>query len=396
MSRGSKALGMCVRQHRGRESKKSMAAKVGRGVRWLTAVEAGELAPMWDDLIKLARAIEPDRRKAFLDDITILLYQEAELERLKRELRDKLDAGMAEDMTTMTQIYAGQSRLLMPVVMAPTVLGHLQAYLEMVALDLPEYGDRLKAGAAEAALLTAVLMYRLGFTTEAHANSLIASGLAMESGHSVVHAYVLAVRESFMYCSGTLGGDGGDPAQARVLLDQAIELAGPSPEPTAAATFHAWRAVQHASLGDGLAAGRDLDMADQALSKRTDGDRDLIGLGVTTELDLKIERAICAVHLGQPRDVINTLDPSTLDGHPSTGWRAARMADLAAAHAQAGDQDEAVRLLLRAVDLVEAARDPWRMLRVQGTRQRWLPNNHSGAGIEELDRRLAAVVPLAS
>jgi hypothetical protein len=417
---GSRALGMCMRRHRSGRPVKVMADALDKSERWLAYVEAGRAVPDWEDLIGFATVLGPAAGGAFLDDAVPLLYEEAEINRVKqqimqavrrREFLGVLGAGAVADMervgrvlqglgvdkTTveemrgLTDMYAAQSRVGTPGLVIPTLQAHLRNFLELVNIASGNLAEELKRGAAEAALLAGVLLYRADCSAEALHYSLLASGLAKESGYPVIHAYVLAVRAGISLAPSVHGGDGGSAHAAWRLLDQAIGIMGSKLTPPESATLHSWRAVQYGALGNAEAAYRDFEIAEAALSKRAVVDRDLISLGIQSELDLKVERVICAVQLSRPHDVLSVLDDATLNAHPSTGWKVGRLADLAAAQAQDGDRDLAVRLLIEATDLMASARDPWRAWRVKGTRRRWLADHRSGDDVEELDRRLAAI-----
>jgi hypothetical protein len=121
---------------------------------------------------------------------------------------------------------------------------------------------------------------------------------------------------------------------------------------------------------------------------------DWTGLGARTQEEFAADsRAVCAVLAKQPREVLRILESPSVNTHSSAGWRAARMSDLAAAHAQLGDAEEAVNVLLHATDLAESGKDFWRLRRIHGIRQRWMPTNYSSDALKELDNKLAGAVP---
>jgi tetratricopeptide (TPR) repeat protein len=417
---GSRALGMCMRRHRSGRPVKVMADALDKSERWLAYVEAGRAVPDWEDLIGFATVLGPAAGGAFLDDAVPLLYEEAEINRVKqqimqavqrREFLGVLGAGAvadmervgrvlqglgvdrvtADEMRGLNDLYIAQSRRGSPALIIPALQAHLRNYLELITGAPTGIGDELRRGAAEAALLAGLLLYRMECFPEALHYSLLASGLAKESRHPAVQAYVLAVRVDMLYSFSTTGGASGDPHEAIRLLNQALELMGPKPPASEASTFYAWRSVHHAAVGDAGGAERDLESAVRALSQRGAFDRDLIGLGVQSEVEIKVERSMCRIFLSQPQSVISELDINMVKRHPSAGWKAARLADLAAAHSQEGDGEHAVGLLLQAADLLAVGRDPWRRRRLQGVRRRWLADHKSGDDVAELDRRLAAI-----
>jgi hypothetical protein len=418
---GSKALGACIKRHRAGRPLQVVADAADKSKRWLAYVEAGKASPNWNELVAIASVLGPVEGPAFLDDVSRLLFEEAEVERLKRNVmrgiqrREFLgvlgagalvdmerlgrvlqglgvDAGVIGEMGKLTRLYADQSRTMAPGVVIPGLQAHMRNYLDL-AMTAPEGMNKsLKAGAAEAAILTGVLSFRVGHPTEAMHYWVMASGLASESGHATAQAYAVVVRREMALNPANWGGVGGDPQETRRALDQGLAILGSKSRTAAAATFHAWRSEAQAVLGDAAAAARDIEAADSLLSKvdSTSFSEDFTGIGVHAQQELTAQRAACAVLLRQSSQVLELLEPSRPNSHPSPGWRAARMSDLAAAYAQRGSNDQAVSVLLEATDLAVTAKDPWRLRRLRGIRRRWLPATLSGETIQQLDHKLAS------
>jgi hypothetical protein len=414
---GNKALGECFRRYREPKPQRAVAGAIGKSTRWLAYVEAGRAMPDCDDLVAVASMLGGGQGPAFLHEALTLLYEEVEMDRVKSQIRDnlhrraflgglgavtlvdleRLESGpekrietrTLEEMKAFTQFCVNQSRALAPGVVLSALEAHMRGFVDLIGAAPGHTTSDLQAAAAEAALLTAVLSYRMDLTAEATQNLLLASGLAAESGHITVQANVLAM-QGLMHSVPAQGWARGDAQRARALYDQALTIIGPEPAGVAGATFYAWRAVQQATLGEATAAARDLEAAQHALAREGSVD-DLTGLGVRNELDLAVEHAVSAIQLRQPKQVLTALDMKAVGRHPSAGWRAARIAELAAAHAQSGEVDESVRLLLEAVDVLSPARDAWRSRRLQGVRNVWLPKGISGESVEALDQRLAAL-----
>jgi hypothetical protein len=424
---GSKALGICIKRHRGRRSQKVLADMVERSMRWMAYVEAGKTDVGWSDLVSIATALGRIEGRAFLDDAMSLLYEEAnvdvakkdafsavqrraflgvlgsgavasqvDVERIGQALQGMhaVDSALVGEMEQLGRLYTDQSRVMAPAIALPAVRLHLQNYLELLTEAPSGIADGLKKSAAEMALLAGVLSYRTGQTPEALRHWLLASALAAESQHDLVSAYVVGTRITLLNAPAARGGSkDGDPRKARSGLDQALALAGPRPAGILGMSLYCWRASNHALLGDATAAARDLESASKALGK-PDSVGDPTGVGIRSELDLSVERVICAVELGRPAEVESVLDAGrAIASHPSLGWQAARTSELAAAHAQRGAIDQAAGTLLKAVDLAIASKDLWRVRWVQGIRERWIPANFSSEALGEVDSRLGAVLP---
>jgi hypothetical protein len=415
---GSRALGMCVKRHRGRRPVKVLADALERSERWLSYLEAGETSAAWEDLIAIANTLGPTAGRAFLDDAVPLLYEEAEIERVRRDVMQAVqrreflgvlgagaaidferlggvlrglgvDAQTVSEMKTFTQVCADQSRLLAPGIVISNLQGHLRNFMDLVATVAGEIETPLKAGAAEAALLAGTLTFRMGFRAEANHYWLLARGLASEGRHHIAHAYVLAVQAALVYSPVPSGGYGGDPKQAQSLLDQALAIAGPKPPAEAVVVIHKWRAEQFAAMGDEVRTQRDLDATAKAYAQLGRVE-DFTGLGSRTpELEQISNRANCAMLLQKPKDVIGLLETDEVMNYGSPGWRSARKSEIAAAYAQLHENELAATTLLEATDLAVASRDPWRLHWVKGTRNRWLPQDETGA-YKELDHRLAS------
>jgi hypothetical protein len=422
---GSKALGFCLRRHRGRRTQQVLADMLGKSLRWVLYAESGRADLGWTELVAIATALGPSDGRAFLDDAMALLYEEAEMGRLNKELLDALqrrdflailgagaaidmerlgrtlqglgvDSHVSNEMAKLTRLYVDQSRQTPPGVVVSALQVHLRDYLEL-AIGAPEQiGRSLKGGAAEAALLAGILVFRLGHAPEASHYWMMAKGLAEESGHTVVKAFVFAAQGSTALSPGNFGGVGGDAKQARRLLDQALSALGGKARGIAPATIHAWRSVQHAILNDSDAASRDLELASRLLgnsrSSMSSSDEPT-GLAARTQADVEAERAVCAVYLRRAAETINILEPGQVaNHHPSPGWKVARMADLAAAYAQRGEADRAVTVLLEATDIAVGAKEPWRLRRVKGIRQTQVPASYTSEALGELDLKLGSAL----
>jgi hypothetical protein len=422
---GSRALGVCIRKHRGHRTVQVLADALGKSARWLAYVEAGRAAPDWVDLIAITRMLGPVDGPIFLKEAVLLLIEEAEVARVKaevmaavqrREFLASLGLGATidmerlghalhgvginqatvEELNKLSRWYAQQSRALAPAVMVSSLQAHLRDHFELIAAAPESVSRDLKASAAEVALLAGVLAFRLAHSSEAFHYWMLAAGLADESGHRVAQASAVAVQGTMAFQPSNHGGEGGDPKLVLRRLNQALEILGSKAKGLAVAPFHAWRAEPKAALGDAAGAQHDLEIAEASLANASDEPlQDSTGLGPRTLAEFAADSKVaCAVLLQRPRQVLEILGSGVPETNPSSGWRSARMADLAAAHAQQGDHDHAATVLLEATDLALASGDNWRFRRLRGVRRRWLSDKLTGAVIGELDQKLS-VAPLA-
>src|SRR4030088_2073294 len=80
---GSRALGACVRKHRGPRPVHVLADALGKSVRWMAYVEAGRAAPDWLDLIAITHTLGSADGPAFLNEAVQLLFEEVEVAGVK-------------------------------------------------------------------------------------------------------------------------------------------------------------------------------------------------------------------------------------------------------------------------------------------------------------------------
>jgi hypothetical protein len=150
--------------------------------------------------------------------------------------------------------------------------------------------------------------------------------------------------------------------------------------------IHAARAEEHAVLGDGVAAHRDLEAAARALMV-ADGPAP----GFFEHWDqtrLAGFRGNCELLLGRPASAAKVLQ-GVLDGTSPElhGPYACVSADLAAAAAREGDVEWACDLLGKGLDVAcEAGAGPDGIDRITGIRRRYLPDD--SPVVRRLDERL--------
>jgi transcriptional regulator with XRE-family HTH domain len=81
-------IGACIKRHRGGRSQQVLADSLGRSLRWVAYVEAGTTVPDWQDLADIANVLGSTAGTAFLDEAVMLLYEEVEVERAMKQVRD--------------------------------------------------------------------------------------------------------------------------------------------------------------------------------------------------------------------------------------------------------------------------------------------------------------------
>ena len=172
--------------------------------------------------------------------------------------------------------------------------------------------------------------------------------LAHELGGSNVQAMSYGC-EALLYANRLHGqeeGLPGGPDKAVELLRAAEAAAGAGAPPNVRMWLYSVRAWQHAAAGDGVAAGRDLDAAERALSLMTTKPT-----GFFRPWDgsyLLVSRGKSALMLGDPTGSMHFLD---LALQSATGWmRPFYEVQLATVCAQAGEPERAGSLLMATVE----------------------------------------------
>jgi transcriptional regulator with XRE-family HTH domain len=182
------------------------------------------------------------------------------------------------------------------------------------------------------------------------------------------------------------------PSRASLaLLDAAHASIGPDGSRLLLAWLTARRAEEHAALGDERLADADLSAAEGYLHEPGPQQWSTFGPGSVPELDNF--RGNCTALLGRYEDAARVLRAS-LDTMPAdlVAWRAVVSADLGAALAGMGEVEEAVRLLLAALDLTIEAGTPVHVRRIRGVRQRHLSRFADVTAVRHLDERLATIL----
>jgi hypothetical protein len=134
-----------------------------------------------------------------------------------------------------------------------------------------------------------------------------------------------------------------------------------------------------------------MDEADRLYATIDDRDYLLRDAWQPTSGILTAIRGNCLSLLGDARQAVEVIAP-TLATTRFAGTRAARTADLAAAHAQLGDVDRACELLGTSLDVTAGSGEIEKARRVAGIRRRYLSHADSDPAVRRLDERLASML----
>lgn len=216
------------------------------------------------------------------------------------------------------------------------------------AAQSPEIRREVVMMAGETAAAAAQGWYSLFDYGEAKVMCEYVRRLAHELGGSTVEAMGYGC-EALLYANRLHGqeeGLPGGPEKAVELLMAAEAAAGTGAPPNIRMWLHSMRAWQYASAGDEIAAGRDLDAAQRALTLMTE-----TPTGFFRPWDgsyLLLSRGKSALMLGDPRRSADFLSQAV---QATTSWmRPFYEVQLAAVCAQAGEPERAGSLLMTTLE----------------------------------------------
>jgi hypothetical protein len=307
------------------------------------------------------------------------------------------DAGL-DDMETLTRDLVTREATLAPHSLFPAVQGHFHGLRDLLLWTPASLAPRAYSLAGQTALLAGYLKFKQDQPADADAWYSLANRLGGLAGDTRLLAALL-VLQAQRWEGENLPREGENHALAISLLERAVSLLGPDPDPVAAAhvlTFRA-RSYAEASYADRTytaRAMRDLDDLHRHLARLPTADASLyIVESVRGEAIQK--GAMALVHLGRPVEAAAQLGALLASGgQMSLSWRSHVTANLGVAGAARGELDHAADLLSASLKLAAQATTPRAVNRVRHARHRWLAGHDSPAA-SRLDEQLHALTPPA-
>jgi hypothetical protein len=187
------------------------------------------------------------------------------------------------------------------------------------------------------------------------------------------------------------GGLEGYSSVALGKLTEARSLASSTTPAALQVPVVARTAEEHAFIGDRRPSLTTMDDADRLFASIADRDYLLRDAWQPTSGMLPAMRGHCLSLLGDAREAVRVIAP-TIATTRFAGTRAARNADLAAAHAQLGEVDRACELLERSLDVTAGSGEIEKVRRVAGIRHRYLSSASTDPAVRHLDERLATIL----
>jgi tetratricopeptide (TPR) repeat protein len=297
----------------------------------------------------------------------------------------KVDAALLDSMESINRHFAAQRELVPPPLLRQGLVDHLDYLRGLLGQSLPsDLQARLLVTISDAARRVGWNSYQLGYRQQAGADLQLAGSLAQEAHNGERLAAAL------VYLADIERDTQPDPRSALRLADAAVLAAGPHADPQITMAVRATRAEMHAAGGDMFESMVDLHAAEEINAQGGPWTKGLIG--PVTGAELAAVRGSCELRLGQlavaqARSAVHTLEGAFGEMTSRVSWRATVQADLGAAYARIGEPEQAVKVLLAALELATRDGAQHNVARVRRHRERLLDGVDMPA-VRELDERL--------
>lgn len=268
--------------------------------------------------------------------------------------------------------------------LARAALAQLELSTRTLARARPTpFAADVAAAASEAAGFAAWLHADMGDTGSARSFYRVAVERARQAGHGLLGVYMLGSLAAFEI-------DSDDPGTGLLLAREAARRLGDDAHPTARAWLSCVSALGHAELGDAAAAHRELARAENAVCRVDNTEPPWPWVFPFTEAKVAGYRALSAVRLRHPDEARTAFHEAFGRAPLAPKQGALLMVELASAHADAGDVDEAFRLAAEALRTGVAYRSEKVVSRVRRFRREYRGPRARGAGV--LDEHLTALI----
>ncbi|WP_026129301.1 helix-turn-helix domain-containing protein [Nocardiopsis prasina] len=246
------------------------------------------------------------------------------------------------------------------------------------------FHTELSAAASEASGFAAWLSADLGDMGSARMHYRTAVVRARQAGMRLLDVYMLGSLAAFEIDVAE------DPELGLGLVREAEHVLGPTAHPTARAWLACVGALAHAGLGDHVSAARSIRRAEREVDSPDNAQPPWPWVFAFDQAKVAGYRALVGVRLRSPHDARAAFAEAVAPAPRNVKQSALLKVELASAHAEAGDVDEAFRLAQEA--LTTGVRfDSERVVgRVRSFRRRYRgPRAHC---VEDLDDRLSSLV----
>ncbi|MFL1378456.1 MULTISPECIES: helix-turn-helix domain-containing protein [unclassified Nocardiopsis] len=236
-----------------------------------------------------------------------------------------------------------------------------------------------------------------GFAAWLHADQGDMGSARMHYRTAVIRARQAGMRLLDVYMLGSLAAfeidTAEDPELGLGLVQEAEHVLGPSAHPTARAWLACVGALAHAGIGDRSAAAHAIGRAEKEISRSGNINPPWPWVFAFDQAKISGYRALVGVRLRRPHDARDAFAAASGSQGRGAKQSAVLKVELAAAHAEAGDVDEAFRLAVEALETGTRFGSARVVDRVRSFRRRY--RGPEAACVRDLDDRLALLVNAA-
>ncbi|WP_017569673.1 helix-turn-helix domain-containing protein [Nocardiopsis halotolerans] len=267
----------------------------------------------------------------------------------------------------------------------PSAVAHVHLAEQMLgqAHGTP-FHTELSAAASEASGFAAWLHADRGDMGSARSHYRTAVVRARQAGMRLLDVYMLGSLAAFETDTAE------DPHLGLGLVQEAEHTLGAAAHPTARAWLACVGALAHAGTGDRAAATRAIDRAEREVSRSGNTDPPWPWVFAFDETKVAGYRALVGVRLRQPHDARRAFAEAFTPSRANAKQSAVLQVELASAHAEAGDVDEAFRLAHEALTTGIRFESERVVGRVRGFRRRY--SGPRARCVADLDDRLLSLV----
>ena len=236
-----------------------------------------------------------------------------------------------------------------------------------------------------------------GFAAWLHADQGDMGSARMHYRTAVIRARQAGMRLLDVYMLGSLAAfeidTAEDPELGLGLVQEAEHVLGPSAHPTARAWLACVGALAHAGIGDRSAAAHAIGRAEKEISRSGNVNPPWPWVFAFDQAKVSGYRALVGVRLQRPHDARNAFAEASGNQGRSVKQAAVLKVELASAHAEAGDIDEAFRLAVEALETGTRFGSARVVERVRSFRRRY--KGPKATCVRDLDDRLALLASTA-
>ncbi len=292
-----------------------------------------------------------------------------------------------ETVATLRAIIGGQRRLDASSPsrdLAKAALAHLElSSRTLFRARRTPLATGIAAAASEAAGFAAWLHADMGDVGSARLFYRRAVEHARQSDSELLPVYMLGSLALFEM-------DSDDPLLGLGLAHEAARWLGAGAHPTARAWLSCVRALGHAGLGDAVSAQRELASAEAEVESSANTGPPWPWVFPFDAAKVAGYRALAAVRLRRPHEARSAFSEAFARTSPAPKQRSLLMVELASAHADAGDVDEAFRLASEALRIGAVYRSEKVINRVRRFRRDY--RGPQARCVSALDEQLMALV----